>query len=109
MHVLRRQFTYLSEFKRETRYILYVCRYTCPLGQVISKRFLLASNFHIQDFQAPDSRTLRGKEINLAIAFKNIHREKEMKNNEIVACGFEAAAWGRGALRDSGPSGCEGD
>ena len=22
---------------------------------------------------------------------------------------FEAAAWGRGALRDSGPSGCEGD
>ena len=24
-------------------------------------------------------------------------------------CRFEAAAWGRGALRDSGPSGCEGD
>ena len=24
-------------------------------------------------------------------------------------CQFEAAAWGRGALRDSGPSGCEGD
>ena len=24
-------------------------------------------------------------------------------------CRFEAAAWGRGTLRDSGPSGCEGD
>jgi len=24
-------------------------------------------------------------------------------------CRFEAALWGRGALRDFGPSGCEGD
>ena len=24
-------------------------------------------------------------------------------------CRFKAAAWGQGALRDSGPSGCEGD
>ena len=24
-------------------------------------------------------------------------------------CRFKAAAWGRGALRDFGPSGCEGD
>ena len=48
---------YLSvRFKRETRYILYVCRYTCPVGQVMSKIFLLASKFHVQDFEAPDSR-----------------------------------------------------
>ena len=34
---------------------------------------------------------------------------KSAKHRERNVCRFEAAAWGRGALRDSGPSGCEGD
>ena len=34
---------------------------------------------------------------------------KNAKHRERNICRFEAAAWRRGALRDSGPSGCEGD
>jgi len=34
---------------------------------------------------------------------------KPQRKRERNVCRFEAAAWGRGALRDFGPSGCEGD
>ena len=48
----------------------------------------------------------------------NLRREHSQENEshtliglfrERNVCRFEAATWGRGALRDSGPSGCEGD
>lgn len=44
----------------------------------------------------------------------NIHKKLKVTHwlvyfRERNVCRFEAAAWGRGALRDSGLSGCEGD
>ena len=38
-----------------------------------------------------------------------VRKECMSGRNVRNVCRFEAAAWGRGALRDSGPSGCEGD
>ena len=48
------------------------------------------------------------------ISGANLRKIKESRTviglfRERNVCRFEAAAWGRGALRDSGPSGCEGD
>ena len=38
-----------------------------------------------------------------------VRANKSAKHRERNVCRFEAASWGRGALRDSGPSSCEGD
>ena len=38
-----------------------------------------------------------------------VQANKSAKHRERNVCRFEAAALGWGALRDSGPSGCEGD
>ena len=38
-----------------------------------------------------------------------VRANKSAKHRERNVCRFEAAAWGWGALRDSGPGGCEGD
>lgn len=48
----------------------------------MSKIFLLASKFHVQDFEAPDSRAEEVTEENSKIYIG----KKDWKNKEIVAC-----------------------
>jgi len=62
------------------------------LGHLANKRRqVIGEHFWREPPQENKSRTVIG-----------LFRERNV-------CRFEAAAWGRGALRDSGPSGCEGD
>jgi len=62
------------------------------LGHLANKRNqVIGEHFWCEPPQENESRTVIG-----------LFRERNV-------CRFEAAAWGRGALRDSGPSDCEGD